>query len=387
MRCFILILLLVSSIIEAQKITVIGVGRTGLCLALCLEKAGHEILGVDLSPEYVRKLNEKTFESPEPKVNEFLRASKNFRATASLDEGLKFSNTCFIIVPTNPASVTGEYNCEILDSLLSQINDRKVSGKHVVIISTIFPGYVRNSAVPRLKNCKETTVSYSPIFIAQGDILKGMQFPEIVLIGEGSKEKGEELESIYRSFCLNVPYVGRMSPQSAEIAKMGLNCFVTMKIAFANLIGDIADATKGADKEAILRLLGKDSRIGGKTLMPGYGFGGPCFPRDNRSLGDYANLISIDPVLFRATDLSNLKHAEFMAKKFLEMGLKEYLFEDVCYKSKCPVPIIEESQKLIVAKKIADAGKMVVIKDRAEVIQLVKDQYGDAFVYINAETE
>lgn len=70
-----------------------------------------------------------------------------------------------------------------------------------------------------------------------------------------------------------------MSPASAEICKLAVNCFITTKISFANMIGDIADATHGANKLDILRAVGADSRIGSKCLKPGYGFGGPCFPR------------------------------------------------------------------------------------------------------------
>ncbi len=54
------------------------------------------------------------------------------------------------------------------------------------------------------------------------------------------------------------------------------------------MIADIADKTSGADKFDILGAVGQDSRVGTKCLKPGYGFGGPCFPRDNRALFWYA---------------------------------------------------------------------------------------------------
>jgi len=367
--------------LEAQKVTVIGVGRLGLCFALCLERAGFEVLGVDLSPEYILRLNQKTLISPEPEVNELLRQSSHFQATTSLDEGLQFSDLLFIAVQTNPLTAAGQYNCEILDNLLIQIDERKVMDKHIVIVSTLFPGYIREVAVQKLSHCPNVAVSYNPEFIAQGQIVKGLLHPDVVLIGESNPERGMELETIYRKLCQNDPFFARMSPESAEIMKLGLNCFVTMKIAFANLIGDIADATPSADKDKILQAIGMDSRIGSKCLKPGYGFGGPCFPRDNRALGDYAHLVGIEPTLFRATDQTNLLHAEYLAQQLLAEGLDTYRFEDVCYKSNCPVPIIEESHKLLVAKKISDAGKTVIIQDRAEVIQQVRSQYGEAFQY------
>lgn len=50
-----------------------------------------------------------------------------------------------------------------------------------------------------------------------------------VLIGEGSKEAGDRLEAAYRKMCENTPKICRMSAESAEICKLGVNCFVTMK--------------------------------------------------------------------------------------------------------------------------------------------------------------
>ena len=82
-----------------------------------------------------------------------------------------------------------------------------------------------------------------------------------------------------------------MSPESAEICKLALYCFITTKISFANMIGALADVTDAADKFDILRCVGDDQRVGPKCLRPGYGFGGPCFPRDNRALGAYARSV------------------------------------------------------------------------------------------------
>lgn len=106
----------------------------------------------------------------------------------------------------------------------------------------------------------------------------------MVLIGESDKRCGDEIEKIYAQVCKNQPYIARMSIESAEIAKMSLNCFLTAKIAFANHVADIADGTSGADKYAILNAIGRSSRIGGKYFKPGYG--GPCFVRDNISLSE-----------------------------------------------------------------------------------------------------
>ena len=43
-----------------KNISIIGVGRLGLCVGLCLEHAGYNVLGVDVIPDYVEKINNKT---------------------------------------------------------------------------------------------------------------------------------------------------------------------------------------------------------------------------------------------------------------------------------------------------------------------------------------
>lgn len=112
----------------------------------------------------------------------------------------------------------------------------------------------------------------------------------------------------------------------------------------------------------ILRAVGGDTRVGGKCILPGYGFGGPCFPRDNRALGRYARKVGVTPTICDATDDYNVLHADIMAKALLDQELPEYVISDVAYKPNCPVDIIEESQPLEVAKKLVRAGKKVTIR-------------------------
>jgi hypothetical protein len=45
-----------------------------------------------------------------------------------------------------------------------------------------------------------------------------------------------------------------------------------------------------------------------------------------------------------------------MAQELLEEDREEYIFENVTFKEPCAVPIIEESQKLLVAKKLVSGN-------------------------------
>ena len=148
------------------------------------------------------------------------------------------------------------------------------------------------------------------------------------------------------------------------------------------MIGDIADRTPGADKDAILAAIGADERVGPRCLRAGYGFGGPCFPRDNRALGSYARSVGVTPHVPEATDASNKEHAANMAEAMLASGAEGYTIGDVAFKPRCPVDVIEESQPLEVAKILARRGRAVTIEDRPGIIELVRRTYGRLFSYV-----
>ena len=64
-----------------KNISILGVGKLGLCLALNLERKGFNLIGVDVSQHYVDSLNEKAFTTTEPHVNEYLKESQNIKFT------------------------------------------------------------------------------------------------------------------------------------------------------------------------------------------------------------------------------------------------------------------------------------------------------------------
>uniref|UniRef100_A0A7S3YWX2 UDP-glucose 6-dehydrogenase n=1 Tax=Lotharella globosa TaxID=91324 RepID=A0A7S3YWX2_9EUKA len=363
------------------RVSVIGVGRLGLCWALNLERVGYKVLGADIFPRYVDMLNKKSLKSLEPHVSDMLRESKCFRATTDMEATVNYSDVLYILVQTPSTGGNRHYDTSYVARVLNSINKMRVSNKHIVIGCTVMPTYCEKVAKLLISNCRNCTISYNPEFIAQGEIIKGQCYPDIVLIGEGSKEAGDVIEAHARAIALNTPKIQRMSTMSAEICKLSINCFVTTKISYANMIGDICDRTEGADKFDVLKAVGGDSRVGLKYLRPGYGYGGPCFPRDNIALGAYANSVNIDAKISHATDAYNRYHTELQAKDMLDSKKQHFVMTDVAYKEGCPVDIIEESQKLAIAKYLVENGKTVTIADRPAVVQKVKEEFGSIFEY------
>jgi len=363
------------------NVTVIGIGRLGLGLALLLEAAGHRVVGVDVNADYVQCLNDKTFDSKEPGYTELLQNCKHFTASVDVDEGITHADLVFIMVQTPNAGGERMYDHAVVSTVLQQINDRRVRDKHIIIGCTVMPKYIDEVASFLLSDCLNTTVSYNPEFVAQGEILQGMLTPDIVLIGTHSPQVCAILKDLYAKIVRNAPTFHVMTPREAEVTKIALNGYITTKISFANMISDACDAL-GADKDRVLHAVGSDSRIGVKCFKSGYSYGGPCFPRDTLALALCLKHCHVKNDLLLAADAYNKIHCDVMCEAMLLEDKDAYVIENVCYKEHSNVPIIEESPKLKIAQKLRCAGKKVTIKDQAHILNEVKKQYGNIFAYI-----
>ena len=362
-----------------KRISVIGIGKLGLCFALTLENSGFGVMGVDLDKNYITKLNNKTLQSSEPNLESYLKSSKKFKATTSIKKSVEFSNILFLFVAT-PSLESGCYDHSQIKSVVSQLKSlgEQKKQKHLIIGCTTMPGYC-DFVQKELKQLGYT-VSYNPEFIAQGSILKDLVNPDVLLIGEGNKLAGEEIESIYSCILKKNPTIHRMSRKEAEISKIALNCFLTTKIAFANMIGDIAQLS-GCDPAKILNSIGSDSRVGKKYLKYGFGFGGPCLPRDNKALAIFANEIGVNPLISNASDKSNAEHLKHQITHFTQNNSKidPVNISGVTYNLN--TEIIEESQQFEFAIALAKSGFKVVIEESENVVKEIKKLHPNLFEY------
>jgi UDPglucose 6-dehydrogenase len=387
---------------KPKPITVIGIGKLGLGFALLLEKAGYNVLGVDIFPEYIENINKKTLNFAEPGYNDLLQTATNFQATTSLSDGLKHSDIIFILVQTPNGGGTKFYDHTILSNLLERINKQKPINKHFIIGCTVMPHYIDKIATTLLSDTQNCSINYNPEFIAQGEIVKGFLNPDMILVGTNVPSiLTPILKDIYDKMTENTPIYSFMTPLEAEIVKISLNGFITTKISFANMISDLCDQV-GANKQTVLTAIGSDSRIGRKYFNPGLSFGGPCFPRDTRALKQLMDQHNVQSDILQATTRYNNEHNQKFAENLVSknIALKQqtmkilectehfdenttfFKFTKVCYKPNSQIPIIEESAKLKIAEILVNKyGKKIVIEDIEPLIQEVKKEYGLLFSY------
>ena len=190
----------------------------------------------------------------------------------------------------------------------------------------------------------------------------------MILIGEYDKKSGDIIEKIHMDLIDNKPTIHRMNFYNAELAKISLNAYCTLKITFANIIAEICEKIPGGDSHQVLNAIGSDSRVGRKYFKGGLGYSGPCFPRDNRALAHSARLFGTTNYFCEMTDAINNYHktdriCDLLLGYMKENGTKELAILGLSYKE--DTSIIEESVAISVIKNLWKKGMTLNVYDPA----------------------
>ena len=300
--------------VTLPRLSVIGLGKLGSPMAAVFGTKGFEVVGIDLNPAFVEAINAGRAPVQEPQLQEHLdRARGKVRATLDWTDAITNSDISFIIVPTPSGPDRMFVNRFVVDAV-ERIGAalRAKSGYHVVVVtSTVMPGSTGGEISAALERASGRTVGqdvglcYNPEFIALGSVVRDMLFPDMILIGQSDSRAGDVLEAVYRKSVNTKPEFHRMNLVNAELCKISVNTFVTTKISYANMIADMCDHLPGADADVVTRAVGADSRIGRKYLKPAIGYGGPCFPRDNKAFAALGRKLGVNTALAEATDAIN----------------------------------------------------------------------------------
>ena len=349
-----------------MKIGLIGAGRLGLCLALLMDKAGYSVIASDVREDYIDGLQQGEVTTTEPLVGQYLESARRIEFTTDNLRVIEESDIIFTLVLT-PSLENGSYDVSNVDDVVSDIIkygwNKDLSNKSLVIGCTTNPSDC-DFFQDRLK---ETGISvfYNPEFIAQGSIIKDLQNADMVLLGGDGKHKGN-LVNIYKKIQhgYKEPSIHFMSTKAAEITKIAVNCFLTTKISYANMIGQVLAQSNLYDEiETVLSSIGSDSRIGHKYMNFGFGFGGPCFPRDNRAFASYAQKVGVEHNIGTTTDNFNKAHLLFLKDYFVDDNSDNlpFCFDYIAYKP--GTDIITESQQYQLCLEFLDLGYKVYVSD------------------------
>jgi len=345
-----------------MKIGVIGVGRLGICFALLLERAGYAVLASDIRTNYVAALNQRKIQTNEPGVGDMLAQSQNLRATTDTREVVAQSDIIYVMVAT-PSLADGSYDVSAVQRVVDDVKecDFDLTNKILVIGCTTNPGDCQR--IQDTLRDRGVHVLYNPEFIAQGSILHDLQHADMVLIGSENQAIMDRYAAIYNDIQITTPNVHTMSLTAAELVKIGTNCFLTTKISYANMIGEVL-IRSGLEKDVdrALTAIGNDSRVGSKYMRYGFGYGGPCLPRDNRAFAHYAERVGLEFPLGMIVDEFNKDHTKFLVQQAIDTNrdLLPFYIPSITYKPR--TDILEESQQLKFCQDLLTQGYTVYVE-------------------------
>jgi GDP-mannose 6-dehydrogenase len=301
---------------QHERVAVVGLGYVGCVTAACLAELGHAVIGVDVDPFKVERIQagEAPFYEPglEPLIQENIRGGR-LRATTSLSDALAEANIVLICVGT-PSDRNGDQSLSQLRRVAREIgsNCRERSNSDldpliVAVRSTVFPGTCE-TVVTREIGIPGVAVLSNPEFLREGTAVRDFMEPSLIVVGGDDPEALGRMASLYSPLGVP-PCLVRL--RTAEIIKYACNAFHALKISFANEMGSLCGALQIPAVE-VMETMCADTKLNTSSayLKPGFAFGGSCLPKDLRALTYRAGRLDLEVPLLKSVLPSNERHLQ-----------------------------------------------------------------------------
>jgi len=265
---------------HSAHIGVIGLGYVGLPLVLRFTEEGFRVLGFDIDPIKVEKLNRGESyikHIPSEKIRQ-LRDSGLFEASAEYSR-LSDTDAIIICVPT-PLNKNQGPDMSYIEVTSDEIAKTLRKGQLVSLESTTYPGTTREILLPKfekrgLKAGRDFFLVFSPEREDPGNpLFNTNNIPKVV---GGLTPSCRALgTALYGRIVDRVIAVS--SPEAAEFTKILENTFRSVNIALVNELKMLADRMNVDIWEVIEGASSKP--FGFMPFYPGPGLGGHCIPID-----------------------------------------------------------------------------------------------------------
>ncbi len=335
-----------------MKVCVIGTGYVGLVTGVCLAHVGHDVICIDNNPAKVAQMQAGQSPIYEPGLSELMTAAiaaGRISFSEDLGAGVEHGEVIFIAVGTPPLP-NGESDTRFVEAVARGIGAHLNGGYKVIVNKSTVPigsgdwvrmlvldgvlerqrqlvpaGATGPDSLPRA----DFDVVSNPEFLREGSAIYDTFNPDRIVLGSSSERALALMQALYEPIVRRqvdgavttepVPVL-TTDLNSAEMIKYAANSFLATKISFINEIANICDRV-GADVTQVARGIGLDSRIGGRFLNAGIGWGGSCFPKDVMALRHIARDYGVEAAMLDATIRVN-EHQRLVALEKLQQELK-----------------------------------------------------------------
>jgi UDP-N-acetyl-D-mannosaminuronic acid dehydrogenase len=292
---------------------VVGLGYIGLPTAVSLATGGLEVIGVDVNPDIVERVNRGEAPFAEPDLSVAVSgavAMGRLRAQQEMPQ----ADAYVIAVPTpftvdhdsgrdgQPARSPYSADLSYITAAAGAIAAVLRGGEVIVLESTAPPGTTRHVSeliaarrpdlhLPHVPDVPpDVHVAHCPERVLPGRIMIEIATNDRV-IGGLTPACAARAAELYRTFCHGKLIV--TDAASAEMAKLAENAYRDVNIAFANELSLICQRL-GLDVWEIRQMANHHPRV--EILRPGPGVGGHCIAVDPwfivQAAPDLARLIS-----------------------------------------------------------------------------------------------
>lgn len=295
---------------KPKKIAVIGLGYVGLPLALLASKKGHQVTGVDLDEEKVKKIKSKISPIEDAQIEEDIKKYPLNAVTTF--SGLTDIDVYVVCVPT-PVEDDFRPNLKPLESAVKATAKQLQKGQLVIIESTINPGVCDDVVQPILEKTsglklgRDFYLAHCPERINPGDAKWNVSnIPRVV--GANDKQSTSLAVEFYKSI-VDADIRPMSSIKEAEAVKIVENAFRDVNLAFVNELA-ISFSKLGINAVNVIDAAATKP-FAFMPHYPGAGVGGHCIPVDPYYLIEHAKGVGFDHEFLSLARRINSQMPEF----------------------------------------------------------------------------
>jgi UDP-N-acetyl-D-mannosaminuronic acid dehydrogenase len=264
---------------DDRHISVIGLGRVGLPLALCFADRGFQVLGIDHDPAVLKSLRAARMPFEEAGCQAMLERTLAAGRLELADRAADAARADDIVITIGTPSFSHvESDLRQVRAAVDDLLPLLRPGHGLILRSTIAPGtteFVAGYLEKRrgLRIGEDVYVAHAPERIAAGKFLTEITTLPCIIggVGEASTEHAARLFEVF-----GAP-IERTTPVQAELAKIWTNILRYATFALPNLL--MMDCEKyGANVFEVIDLINRDYPRGG-IAMPGM-TAGTCLRKD-----------------------------------------------------------------------------------------------------------